>query len=956
MPGMAHFCEHMTFLGTEKYPDEDAFSTFLALHSGSSNAYTDSEDTVYYFDVNADAFEGALDRFAQFFIAPVYSESAVLREINAIDSEHAKNINSNSFRGFQLDADSANPLHPLHRFATGTKETLLTAPLARGLRPRQELQRFFQTYYSSSIMTAAVYSNHSFAQLEAWARSALGAVPQRPQRDEYALRYMGIVPPHVAKEAAQCLEIVPVGEMRSLQLSWPIPVANASYRQELLRCQPEALLSDILGHEGRGSLRQVLVDKRWANSVQAYTGSELSDLAVFCLALDLTEEGLHHIEDIVAYIFGYISLLQHHLQHDGLPSYLPQEVSRLAALGWMYAEQGEAVDYVSSLVSNMQRHAVRDYVIGRSLFEHYDPQVTRLYLDQLSPRNVYIKVLSQAFANSTTHVDRHYGTRYTNRSLVQETERWEQVSYRHYPELALPPPNDLIPQGFQLVCPPTPEEDKRALLATPPVLLVSTPRWQVYHKLDAIFHVPKTYAIASLALDERLYDARLVIQARLFLASFVDSINEYLYQARLAGLGFEVDLTPQGVQFIVSGYSDKFVSFAERVLISLRAFQCSGSELDRHKEMLARELESWAVQQPYAHAAYYAGLASESLRHPIPALQHALTQTSLGDVNAFLQHSLQRSYGTMLVAGNIGRADGLRMADIVAKLWPFAALPEDRRARRQAALLPITSLRAHAPGGVAGFVLSHPEPNVNDRNSAVSFSFQLPASQPADYILLELLHDVLEQPFYHALRTRQQLGYIVFSSLVASDHSHALLFAVQSSLLSAERLAARVNAFLHQALEEVVGRLTEEELQEFVGSLVARKLEPDQRLAQHVTVLWGEITAHRSSPAPEVTSTPAMAMAMASRQQGPIFNRARLEAEAASKVSLAQLQAFARGLLGEDGEQRRLLVSQIASQQQGEGARSAGAEEEEEEEGLERALPLRTIEREDAFLRSLPLL
>jgi predicted Zn-dependent peptidase len=42
----------MLFMGTEKYPDENEYSKYLSAHGGSSNAYTDSEDTVYYFDVN----------------------------------------------------------------------------------------------------------------------------------------------------------------------------------------------------------------------------------------------------------------------------------------------------------------------------------------------------------------------------------------------------------------------------------------------------------------------------------------------------------------------------------------------------------------------------------------------------------------------------------------------------------------------------------------------------------------------------------------------------------------------------------------------------------------------------------------------------------------------------------------------------------------------------------------
>ena len=38
--GLAHFLEHMLFLGTEKYPIENAYSQYLNAHGGGSNAYT----------------------------------------------------------------------------------------------------------------------------------------------------------------------------------------------------------------------------------------------------------------------------------------------------------------------------------------------------------------------------------------------------------------------------------------------------------------------------------------------------------------------------------------------------------------------------------------------------------------------------------------------------------------------------------------------------------------------------------------------------------------------------------------------------------------------------------------------------------------------------------------------------------------------------------------------------
>ncbi len=103
LPGLAHFCEHMLFLGTKGYPDENSYSQYLSAHggeeeagmctsigsefnrptrydhhqplhtTGSSNAYTDTEDTVYYFDVDSNFLEGALDRFAWFFKAPLFT-------------------------------------------------------------------------------------------------------------------------------------------------------------------------------------------------------------------------------------------------------------------------------------------------------------------------------------------------------------------------------------------------------------------------------------------------------------------------------------------------------------------------------------------------------------------------------------------------------------------------------------------------------------------------------------------------------------------------------------------------------------------------------------------------------------------------------------------------------------------------------------------------------------------
>jgi hypothetical protein len=120
-PGLAHFLEHMLFMGSRKYPDENQYSAFLAQHGGSSNAYTAAEDTNYHFDIVPDHFAEALDIFAQFFISPLLSESSTEREVNAVENEHAKNLQSDGWRAQQLRKSLANPRHPMHKFGTVTK-------------------------------------------------------------------------------------------------------------------------------------------------------------------------------------------------------------------------------------------------------------------------------------------------------------------------------------------------------------------------------------------------------------------------------------------------------------------------------------------------------------------------------------------------------------------------------------------------------------------------------------------------------------------------------------------------------------------------------------------------------------------------------------------------------------------------------------------------------------------
>ncbi len=62
--GLAHFTEHMLFMGSKKYPDESEYMKFINEHSGQTNAWTSETDTNFYFGVGNNFIRDSLDRFA----------------------------------------------------------------------------------------------------------------------------------------------------------------------------------------------------------------------------------------------------------------------------------------------------------------------------------------------------------------------------------------------------------------------------------------------------------------------------------------------------------------------------------------------------------------------------------------------------------------------------------------------------------------------------------------------------------------------------------------------------------------------------------------------------------------------------------------------------------------------------------------------------------------------------
>jgi len=151
--GLAHFLEHMLFIGTEKYPEPNGYKDYLAAHGGRSNAFTSTETTQYFFTINAQAFEEGFDRFAQFFRSPLLDPAYSAKEREAVNAEYKMKEKEPSRRYRAALQQTRNPEHPWSHFTVGNLDTLAD----RDGRPIfEDLRSFYDAHYVADNMILAL--------------------------------------------------------------------------------------------------------------------------------------------------------------------------------------------------------------------------------------------------------------------------------------------------------------------------------------------------------------------------------------------------------------------------------------------------------------------------------------------------------------------------------------------------------------------------------------------------------------------------------------------------------------------------------------------------------------------------------------------------------------------------------------------------------------------------------
>ncbi|CAM0883350.1 unnamed protein product [Alopecurus aequalis] len=814
LEGLAHFLEHMLFYASEKYPGEQDYTKYISEHGGSSNAFTSSETTNFFFDVNADNFEEALDRFAQFFIEPLMSQDAVLREIKAVDSENKNNLLSDGWRMYQLEKHLASKDHPYHKFSTGSWETLETKPKERGLDIRLELLKFYENY-SANLMHLVVYGKESLDCIQSLVESFFSNVKNTDQRS------FKCPSQPLAEEHLQLLvKAIPITDGDSLKISWPVTPPIQFYKEG-----PCLYLGHLIGHEGEGSIFHIIKELGWAMDLSAGADSDSTEYSFFSVSMRLTDSGHEHIEDIIGLVFKCLRLLK----EDGVHEWIFDELASINETEFHYQDKVHPISYVTDIVSSMRLFPPEEWLVGASLPSKYTPSKINMILDELSPERVRILCESKKFEGSTDCAEPWYNTSYSVENVTPYMiQQWIQKAPTEM--LHLRKPNLFIPKDLSL----KEVQDKVRF----PTVLRKTPFSRLWYKPDMLFFTPKVYIMIDFHCPLLSHSPEAAVSTSLFVDLLADYLNAYAYDAQIAGLFYSIYLTSTGFQVCLGGYNDKMRVLLHAIMKQIANFEVKPNRFSALKETRIQDYQNVNFTQPNFQASYYLDLILEENQWTWVEELEALSKLEVDSLAKFVPHLLSKTYLECYIQGNTepGEAESIaqEIEDIIFNTPNslFKSMSPSQYLIKRVIMLE-NELKCYYQ--IEGL-------NPKNENSSIVQYIQVHQDDAISNIKLQLFSQIASQPAFNQLRTVEQLGYIAGLSLRSDLGVWALEVVIQSTVKDPSYLDARVDEFF-KTFESKIHELSDEDFKNNVKSLVDSKLEKFKNLWEESGFYWGEIEA-----------------------------------------------------------------------------------------------------------------
>ena len=776
--GLAHYLEHMLFLGTKKYPEVGSFKKFLDEHSGGSNAYTSGAITNYFFQISHEGFDIALDRFSDFFKAPLFDKTYSEREVKAVNNEHQKNKLNDGWRGSFVNQQISEPGHPLTMFGTGNQDTL-----SGDNRPA--LLDFYEKYYSASNMKLALISNIPMQNLFGIAKKYFSGIPSR----EVNVPSMPKVFRKPLKNKFRLLKVKTIKDIRSLEVDFPTIRLN-----DYQNSKPAGIISSLIGHEGKGSLLSKLKEEGLVLSLSAGGGSSHPDINSFGISVSLTPKGLENYERILELIFNYIRMIRDH----GVDEYTFKENQTMAQINFDWKNPDEGMGFVAAKAALLHDYSLENVETLPFLLTKYNPDAYKALLDTLVLENALV-VLSHKNAvtdKTAPYYDAEYSLELVGGKIFEKLKRDSKI-----PGIFYQAKNDFIPHNLKLL------EDAPHLIRQDDVAKV----WFMY---DHKFKQPKVALMFQIETPKVYRSPKNLELANLYESAVKEGLNELVYPIQEAGLSYSLSTNKKGVVLTLGGYSERIGDLIKLVTKNLTNVNIDEQKFNNFKEAMIRGLKNKKLNQAYQRGGYYNWLMMLDNQYTDEEKLEALSPLTLNDVKSFAKKLYEKVYVTGVIHGNWTDKQAKESVSILLDSLNGKSLPIDERYEQIVEVL--------NPGEQIQF-----SQEVQDNNNSLSYTIQVGEKDLALMAKASIIASIVENDFYTQMRTNQQLGYIVWSFQQRTEKRMFFRFLIQSSTHGPFEMSKRVRAWL-KTTDRMFANLSDEEFEKHrQAKIIALEKEGD---------------------------------------------------------------------------------------------------------------------------------
>ena len=793
-PGLAHFLEHMTLMGSKMYPQPDSLAEYLKMHGGSHNASTAPYRTAFYLEVENDALQGAVDRLADAIASPKLDKKYVERERNAVNAELTMARSRDGMRMAQVSAETINPAHPGSRFSGGNLETLSDKP---GSPVHQALLAFRDQYYSANLMKAVIYSNKPLPELAQMAAQTYGRVPNKsitvPQID---------VPVVTDAQKGVLIHYVPALPRKVLRVEFRIDNNTAQFRSKT-----DELVTYMIGNRSPGTLSDWLQNQGLVEGIRADSDPVVNgNSGVLAISATLTDKGLAHRDEVVAAIFSYLNLLR----EKGIDKRYFDELAHVLDLDFRYPSINRDMGYVEWLADTMIRVPVQHTLDAVNIADQFDAQAVKARLAMMTPQNARVWYISEKephnktayFVNAPYQVDKISAQTFTEWKQKAET-----IS------LKLPELNPYIPDDFTLIKPEKSYKHPELVIDEPTLRLVYMPSHYFASE-------PKADVTLILRNPKAMDSARNQVMFALndYLAGI--SLDQLSNQAAVGGISFSTGAN-NGLMLNANGYTQRLPQLFDALLQGYFSYQTTEEQLAQAKSWYAQMMDSADKGKAYEQAIMPVQMLSQVPYFQREERRALLSSITLQEVMAYRDRLKTNARPEFMVIGNLSKEASSTLAHNIqtqlgAKGTEWCRNKDVLIDKKQSAIF-----EKAGPSTDSALAAVFAPVNADEASTSATSA---------------VLAQIVQPWFYTQLRTEEQLGYAVFAFSMNVGRQWGMGFLLQSSDKQPAFLWERFKAFFPTA-EAKLRAMKPEEFAQIQQAVIAQMVQAPQTLSEEASQL-----------------------------------------------------------------------------------------------------------------------